>query len=117
MQFLRLGLVNHTTLGRTFQKENKDIFIIIALVANGFELLLCLISLLISIKLNHDAKNNRFKSQRKEGAFFVQVVSDKDIVVVQSKQNNYKPQNGIFNKQTISFLVKNNAPKVSADAV
>lgn len=115
MQFLRLGLVNHTTLGKMFQKENKDVFIIIALVANGCELLLCLISLLMSIKLNHDAKNNRFKSQRKEGAFFVQIVSDKDIVVVQSKPS--KNTNGLFTKQAISMLVKSNLPKVNGDAV
>jgi hypothetical protein len=31
IQLLRLGLVNHTTDGHTFQKENKDILILIAL--------------------------------------------------------------------------------------
>ena len=47
---------------------------------------MCLLCILACIKLNKDVKNNRFKSKRKEGAFFVQVVSDKDIVVIQSKQ-------------------------------
>ena len=54
--------------------------------ADGCECLMCLICILACVKLNHDVKNNRFKSKRKEGAFFVQVISDKDIVVIQSKQ-------------------------------
>jgi hypothetical protein len=101
IQLLRLGLVNHTTLGKTFQKENKDVYIIIAMFADGFECLMCLLCILTCIKLNHDVKNNRFKSKRKEGAFFVQVVSDKDIVVIQSKQqHNNNASNIITGKQT-----------------
>ncbi|CAF1002140.1 unnamed protein product [Brachionus calyciflorus] len=115
MQFLRYGLVNHTTLGRTFQKENKDILLIIGLFVSGLELLNCLISFSMSFKLNHDAKNNRFKTHRKEGAFFVQIVSDKDIVVVQSKAN--KNQNGLFSAQAISVLIKNNLPKTHVENV
>lgn len=116
-----MGLVNHTTLGKTFQKEVKDVLIIIALVADGFELLLCIISLLLSIKLNFDAKNERFKNHRKEGAFFVQIVSDKDIVVVHSKQpkqRNGAPNgfNGLFNKKTISLLATN-ATRITGDLV
>ena len=61
LQFLRLGLVNHTTLGKTFQKENKDINILIGMGACGCEILVCLICLLLSLKLNYDAKNNIFK--------------------------------------------------------
>jgi 3'-phosphoadenosine 5'-phosphosulfate (PAPS) 3'-phosphatase len=98
MQLLRMGLVNYTTLGKTFQKENKDFYIIVALVVNGGEFLICIMCLIICLKLNYDYKNNRFKTNRKEGAFFVQVVSDKDIVVVQSKShssNNSK--NGLIN--------------------
>lgn len=93
MQLLRLGLVNHTTLGKTFQKENKDVYIIISMVVDGCEILMCLICLIVCVKLNHDAKNNRFKTHRKEGAFFVQIVSDKDIVVVQSKANKTSTSN------------------------
>lgn len=89
MQLLRLGLVNHTTIGRTFQKENKDIYIIIGMIADGCELLCCFMSLILCLKLNYDAKTNRFKSHRKEGVFFVQVVSDKDIVVVQSSKKTF----------------------------
>lgn len=86
MQLLRLGLVNYTTLGKTFQKENKDIYIIIGMFIDGLDGITCLICLLLSIKLKEDAKNNRFKSNRKEGAFYVQIVSEKDIVLVQSKK-------------------------------
>lgn len=87
MQLLRLGLVNYTTLGRTFQKEKKDLDTIIALVLDGGELVVNLLSFVICIKLNYDFKHNRFKTNRKEGAFFVQIVGEKDIVVVQSKNN------------------------------
>lgn len=86
MQLLRLGLVNHTTIGKTFQKENKDVYIIIAMVADGLEIIVCVISLIMCLKLNYDSKTNRFKSHKKEGVFFVQIVSDKDIVVVQPKK-------------------------------
>jgi hypothetical protein len=99
MQLLRMGLVNYTTLGRTFQKEKKDLYIIISLAVNGLELIVCLINLLIALKLNYDFKHNRFKTHRKEGAFFVQIVSDKDIVVIQSKSNTSKKstiKSGLF---------------------
>jgi hypothetical protein len=97
MQLLRMGLVNYTTLGKTFQKESKDIYIIIALVINGGQFIVCILSSIICVKLNYDYKHNRFKTNRKEGAFFVQIVSDKDIVVVQSKLSNNKAKNGLLN--------------------
>lgn len=113
--------MNHTTVGKMFVKENKDVRIMIAIVAGGCETLVCLISLLLSLKLNYDAKNDRFKNHRKEGAFFVQIVSDKDIVVVQSKQNNNRSShkngiNSLFNKQTISMLATN-ATRITGDLV
>jgi hypothetical protein len=104
MQLLRVGLVNHTTLGLTFQKENKDFNIIIAMAIDGLECLLCLISLLFSLILKHDYKHNRFRSNRKEGAFFVQIVSEKDIVVVQSKTGFTNTKINSLSK----FLVNNN---------
>ncbi len=98
MQLLRMGLVNYTTLGKTFQKESKDFYIIIGLTVDGGQLVICLISFIVCLKLNYDFKHNRFKTQRKEGAFFVQIVSDKDIVVVQSKAvTNKKTKNGLLN--------------------
>ncbi len=63
------------------------------MVADGCEILVCLISLALCIKLNHDTKTNRFKSHRKEGVFFVQIVSDKDIVIVQSSKKPKRKQN------------------------
>jgi len=62
----------------------------------------CSVSLAICLKLNHDAKHNRFKSHRKEGVFFVQIVSDKDIVIVQStgKQNKKRTNHKKNNKST-----------------
>ena len=50
MQLLRLGLVNHTTLGKTFQKENKDVYIIIGMAADGGESIICLMCLIISVQ-------------------------------------------------------------------
>jgi hypothetical protein len=98
MQLLRMGLVNYTTLGKTFQKENKDFYIIIALIVNGCQFIICILSLIICLKLNYDFKHNRFKTNRKEGAFFIQIVSDKDIVVVQSKLNSSnKSKDGLLN--------------------
>ncbi len=71
MQLLRLGLVNYTTIGQSFQKENKDNHIIAALIVGGCEGLFCILSTLASLKLGHDSKTNRFKSKRKHGTFFV----------------------------------------------
>ena len=85
MQLLRLGLVNYTTIGKTFQKENKDSHIIAAMFVGGCEGLLCIMSTLSSLKLGYDAKHDRFKSKKKDGAFFVQIVGEKEIVVVRSK--------------------------------
>lgn len=71
---LRLGLVNYTTIGQSFQKENKDDRIIAAMIVGGCEGLLCIMSTLASLKLGYDAKTNRFKSKRKFGTFFVQII-------------------------------------------
>ena len=112
LQFLRLGLVNHTTLGKTFQKENKDVNILIGMGVCGCEILICLICLLLSLKLNYDAKNNIFKNKNKEGAFFVQIVSDKDIVMIPSKKINRKHRksglNNIINQKTLATLKGSN---------
>jgi hypothetical protein len=102
LQLLRLGLVNHTTIGRTFQKESKDVYIIIGIIVDACEILVCTISLIICLKLNYDAKNNRFKSHRKEGVFFVQIISDKDIVVVQSASKTRNKRNRSHKKSRIT---------------
>ena len=82
IQLLRLGLVNHTTDGQTFQKQDKDTLIIIALVLAGSEILVCLLSTLLSCRMAKVAKEELCK--RREGMFHVKVVGHKDIVVVTS---------------------------------
>ncbi|XP_067681259.1 transmembrane protein 196-like [Haliotis cracherodii] len=80
IQLLRLGLVNHTTDGHTFQKENKDILIFVALATAGSECLVCLISSALSCRIAKVAKEEMCK--RREGMFHVKVLGQKDIVVV-----------------------------------
>jgi hypothetical protein len=80
IQLLRLGLVNHTTDGHTYQKDSKDILILIALGAAGTEILFCLISAFVSCRLAHAAKKEL--QQKKKGAFYVQVLGEKDILVI-----------------------------------
>lgn len=111
MQLLRLGLVNYTTIGKTFQKENKDNYIIAALIVDGIECLCSLISTLASLKISYDAKNNRFKSKQKEGAFFIQIVGEKEIVVVRSKKEQSKLNIPVLHSK-FSYFNKNNEEKV-----
>lgn len=80
IQLLRLGLVNHTTDGHTFQKKDKDIIIIMALVVAGTECLVCIMSSLISCRMAKVAKEELCK--RREGMFHVKVLGQKDIIVV-----------------------------------
>jgi hypothetical protein len=80
IQLLRLGLVNHTTDGHTFQKEHKDVLILVALGAAGFECLICAISSFVSCRLAKAAKKELQK--KREETFHVQVVGEKDILVV-----------------------------------
>ncbi|ESO94350.1 hypothetical protein LOTGIDRAFT_161576 [Lottia gigantea] len=80
IQLLRLGLVNHTTDGHTFQKENKDVLIYIALGSAGLECLICLFSSVVSCQIAKIAKAEN--SKQKGGMFHVKVLGQKDIVVV-----------------------------------
>ncbi|XP_041352419.1 transmembrane protein 196-like [Gigantopelta aegis] len=80
IQLLRLGLINHTTDGHTFQKENKDVLIFIALGTAGIECLVCIISTVISCRIAKVAKEELCK--QREGMFHVKVLGQKDIVVV-----------------------------------
>ncbi|CAI9730234.1 196-like [Octopus vulgaris] len=76
IQLLRLGLVSHTTDGHTFQKEKKDILILIALGGAGFEGLVCLLCILFGWEEGYNKtsqqltrKNNtksKFTTQQKE---------------------------------------------------
>jgi len=80
IQLLRLGLVNQTADGQTFQKENKDVLILIALVTTGAECIWCIVSSFVSCRLAKAAKE---ELQRKhEGTFHVKVLGEKDIMVI-----------------------------------
>ncbi|CAF0907342.1 unnamed protein product [Adineta steineri] len=80
IQLLRLGLVNIMTDGKAYLKERKDLLIFMALIVSLIECFICLLSISVGIRLSFDAANKKFR--KKEGAFFVQILSEKDIVVV-----------------------------------
>ncbi|ELU04200.1 hypothetical protein CAPTEDRAFT_225997 [Capitella teleta] len=93
IQLLRLGLVNHTTDGHTFQKEDLDMCILVALGTTGLEIVVCLVSPIPSWRL---AKLAKIELQAKrEGPFHIEVLGQKDIVVVsrQSTPNCKKKSN------------------------
>ncbi|ESN90631.1 hypothetical protein HELRODRAFT_166330 [Helobdella robusta] len=83
IQLLRLGLVNETTDGHTFQKENKDHVIVVALTVASLEGVFCVISAFISCRLASKAKKEL--QSKREGTFHVRIMGEKDIVLV-SKQ-------------------------------
>ncbi|CAG5115553.1 unnamed protein product [Candidula unifasciata] len=80
IQLLRVGLVNHTTDGHTFQKEKKDILIYVSLAAAGTEILVCMASVVLSYRIAKVAKEEH--SKQRDGMFYVKVLGQKDIVVV-----------------------------------
>lgn len=84
IQLLRLGLVNQTTDGNIYAKPTKDALIIVALGLAGSESLICLITAFVSCRMARAAKKELYR--RREGTFHVQVVGDKDIVVVNKKE-------------------------------
>lgn len=68
------------TDGQAYLKERKDILVLIALAISSMECILCLLSLSVGLRLSYDAAHRKFR--KREGAFFVQVLSEKEIVVV-----------------------------------
>ncbi|XP_005102770.2 transmembrane protein 196 [Aplysia californica] len=80
IQLLRVGLVNHTTDGHTFQKEKKDVLIYISLAAAGTEILVCMAAIVLSCRVARVAKEEQ--SKQRDGMFHVKVLGQKDIVVV-----------------------------------
>ncbi len=80
IQLLRLGLVNHTTDGHTFQKEEKDVLLLIALGDASLECLICIISSIVSCRMARAAKKELFA--RRAEKFYVQVLGQKDIEVI-----------------------------------
>jgi hypothetical protein len=99
IQLLRLGLVNIMTDGQAYLKDRKDLIIFLTLIVSLIECLMCLLSISVGIRLSFDAANRKFR--KKEGAFFVQVLSEKDIVVV-SKPPSSK-QSGSVRESSQSF--------------
>ena len=99
IQLLRLGLVNIMTDGQAYLKEQQDLLVLIALIVSLIECLICLFSIVVGIRLSYDAANRKFR--KKEGAFFVQILSGKDIVVV-SKAPSSK-QSGSIHDSVQSF--------------
>lgn len=94
IQLLRLGLVNITTDGEAYLKDTPNKLVLVAILISSIECLVCLLSLSLGIRLSYDAANKKFR--KKEGAFFVQVLSEKEIVVVSkapsSRQSGSSPQ-------------------------
>lgn len=80
IQLLRVGLVNHTTDGHTFQRENQDVLIFISLAAAGAEILVCTATIILSFRVAKLAKVEL--DRKREGMFHVKVLGQKDIVVV-----------------------------------
>ncbi|CAF1260013.1 unnamed protein product [Rotaria magnacalcarata] len=99
IQLLRLGVVNIMTDGQAYLKDRTDILVLIALTVSSIECILCLLSLTLGIRLSYDAANRKFR--KREGAFFVQVLSEKEIVVV-SKAPSSK-QSGSRHESVQSF--------------
>ena len=83
IQLLRLGLINETTDGHMFQKEAKDLTIVVALSVTALEGIFCVFSAFISCRLAADAKKEL--QRKREGTFHVRIMGEKDIVLV-SKQ-------------------------------
>ncbi len=93
IQLLRLGLVNIMTDGQAYLKDRKDFLVFIALIVSLIECLMCLLSIFLGVRLSFDAAKSKFR--KKEGAFFVQILSEKDIVVV-SKAPSSKQSGSIY---------------------
>lgn len=100
IQLLRLGLVNIMTDGQAYIKDRKDLLVFIALILSLIECLMCVLSISVGIRLSFDAANRKFR--KKEGAFFVQVLSEKDIVVV-SKALSSRPSTSVHESSVHSF--------------
>ena len=82
IQLLRMGLVNQTTDGSIYQKEPVDKLIVVAMDCAGVEGFICLISSLVSCRMARAAKKDM--ERKRDGTFHVQVLGQKDILVVSS---------------------------------
>ncbi|XP_055332826.1 uncharacterized protein LOC129584615 [Paramacrobiotus metropolitanus] len=87
IQLLRLGLVYHTNDGNTFQKDQKDIWIIIALSDAGMEGFICLIAVFTSWKMARLA-NVPPEPVKDDGPFRIQITKGGSHYMTMSKYTN-----------------------------
>ncbi|KAF6023270.1 hypothetical protein EB796_018427 [Bugula neritina] len=83
IQLLKMGLVNHMLDGDTLRKEKYDDMVIIAIATAGAEILVCIISGLLSIRVAHKARKELYK--KNEGTFSITVHGEKDIIIHPTK--------------------------------
>ncbi|XP_067942416.1 transmembrane protein 196-like [Watersipora subatra] len=80
IQLLRLGLVNHMSDGDTLKKESSDPLVITALAIAGGEVLICITSGLVSLRVAKWAQKQVHK--QKDGTFSITVLEGlKDIEI------------------------------------
>ena len=85
IQLLRLGLVNQTTDGNSYAKEYKDTLVLLALGDCAVEIFNCLLTIGVALKIALNVRKEMKK--RHEGTFYVQVVGEKEILVVNNLQS------------------------------
>lgn len=87
IQLLRLGLVYHTSDGNTYQKDQKDIWIIMALSDAGAEGLFCVIAVISSWKMARlaDVPPEPVKD---DGPFHIQITKGGSHYMTMSKYTN-----------------------------
>jgi hypothetical protein len=89
------------TDGQAYLKARKDSLLYFALAISLIECFICLLSISLGMRLSSDATNRKFR--KKEGAlFFIQVLSEKDIVVV-SKPSSSSKHSGSTHESVQSF--------------
>lgn len=98
IQLLRQGLVNHTTDGHTFTKENIDVVIKMALGIAGVEGLVSIVSFVSGCLYHKMVRKAMF--QKREGTFYVQVFGEKDVIVVTKHSESGKPDQ--YHKENIA---------------
>lgn len=94
IQLLRLGLVYHTSDGNTYQKDAKDIWIIVALSDAGVEAFICLVAVGTSWKMARLA-NVPPEPVKDDGPFHIQITKG---------GSHYMTMNKYTNKRKISSL-------------
>lgn len=80
IQLLRLGLVNQTSDGQMFEKEDKDDLILVAIGLAGTDCFVCVLSALACWRLAIAARRQGVR--KPGGTFHVQLVGEKELLVV-----------------------------------